>query len=265
MIQIEQLLSKRKFNIPDVSRFNEYLKILRDTNSDSRMESLAHSEISKLILILHHIKDLQQWSDTLEIALKKDSLKPLNNEKTTLGRNLFFEVYVAARLEAAGIQVNKGEPDLICNKNGFNFTVAAKRIRSFSKIETRFREARNQIIKTNLPGIIVLDISALHKNFYSGLPVMTNEGIRINAKKYIDETNENILPKLSEICKSEQVLGVISFASLNTLTPDNNQSSILAEIHNCHSFHSDETDNFKHFKEIGDGIIKTRLGPVAQK
>lgn len=135
LMQVKSLILKRKIDIPKLSRFNSYLEILNDVNADKRMQSYAKSEISRLILILHHIKNLDQWHKSFQIALTKDSIMPDKNEVSTIGANTLFEMYLAARFEASGVSVNQAEPDLICEKLGFKFSVAAKRIRSKRKLK----------------------------------------------------------------------------------------------------------------------------------
>ena len=97
-------------------------------------------------------------------SFTNDPAIPRKESKHTPGKDKQFELYLAARFKKANISAVREEPDLFCNIDGYEFTVAAKRIKSRNQLFKRIKEAGKQIIKARKPGIIAIDNRGLDRN-----------------------------------------------------------------------------------------------------
>ncbi|RJP40638.1 MAG: hypothetical protein C4547_02185 [Phycisphaerales bacterium] len=91
-------------------------------------------------------------------TLIKDSVMPESDRKNSKGRDVQFELYVAAVCYASDLTpVDFEEPDVTCRVNGMKFGIAAKRVKNAEKLEDRVADGANQIQRSRLPGVIALD------------------------------------------------------------------------------------------------------------
>lgn len=94
--------------------------------------------------------------------LLNDSVLPQQDPEKSPGRDAQFELYLAAICQNAGLlPVDYEEPDVTCTVEDTKFGIAAKRLKSRNprQVKKHIREAADQIKKTNLPGIIAIDLS----------------------------------------------------------------------------------------------------------
>jgi len=82
------------------------------------------------------------------------------NENSSRPRNTQFELFVGAWLTSGGVPVTLGEPDLVAVIVGEEVGVAAKRIRSRSKILRRVVEAADQVEARTGVGLVVVNVDA---------------------------------------------------------------------------------------------------------
>jgi hypothetical protein len=118
-------------------------------------------EAERDMQLLGFVFDQANASDTFGQLVRTvvyDSVLPQDDRRQTRGRDFQFELFVAAVCQSAGlVPVEHAEPDVTCTLDGTTFGVAAKRLKSFSKLERRLRAAAKQIQRTNLPGVIAID------------------------------------------------------------------------------------------------------------
>lgn len=113
--------------------------------------------------------DIHSTDDEFQRLVKNalnDSLLPQEDRNNSNGRDSQFELFVAAICQNAGmLPILREEPDVTCHAGDIKFAIAAKRIKNVARLEKHVRKAANQIKKTGLPGIIVLETSlALNLN-----------------------------------------------------------------------------------------------------
>jgi hypothetical protein len=91
--------------------------------------------------------------------LVDDSVLPQDNRTKSPGRDAGFELYIGGVCTAAQLfPVSWEEPDVTCVWDGVKYGFAAKRIKSINSLEDRIGGAVDQIQRSGLPGIIVLDV-----------------------------------------------------------------------------------------------------------
>ncbi len=98
--------------------------------------------------------------EKLRLLLRDPNL-PQDAFKSSSGRDTQAELYIAAICWRAGLRpVALEEPDVRCVHNGLTFGLAVKRLKkNLDRLRDRVREAASQIQRSNLPGLIVLDVS----------------------------------------------------------------------------------------------------------
>jgi len=98
-----------------------------------------------------------RFREMLRVVVK-DSVLPNQDRGQSKGRDTQFELFVAAVCKNAHmLPVAREEPDVTCHVDGIKFGIAAKRLKSLSKLEQRIREAANQIEGSRIPGFIALE------------------------------------------------------------------------------------------------------------
>lgn len=92
--------------------------------------------------------------------LLKDSALPQDGGQNTPGRDMQFELYLAAICLNAGLlPVNYAEPDVTCVLGGTKWGIAAKRLKSLSGLGEHVAKGAEQIRKASVPGIVALDLT----------------------------------------------------------------------------------------------------------
>jgi hypothetical protein len=128
-------------------------------------------------IFMQSLKDVQEYWFVIEILKErlveppfldrlarslKDPIHPVYSGASTPGRNAQFELFLAAIATRAGLavgQLDDAGADWILSLSAKHWSLEAKRIKSPSKMEKRFREAANQIVKSRIGGVIAMDIS----------------------------------------------------------------------------------------------------------
>ena len=151
-------------------------------NDDAHFEIALESErdITQLAFVFHQ---LREWPKTDEFVLMikklvKDSALPQYDRKHSKGRDVQFELFVAALCQASGLTpVSMEEPDVTCCVTDLKFGIAAKRLKHESNLEPRLSKAADQIARTKLPGIVALDtcIALNRKNDRISAPIPDHE------------------------------------------------------------------------------------------
>lgn len=116
-------------------------------------EAMQYNEIASTLGVL------PKWHSKLASLVSGHELP--SHDRNHYWRNIQFELYLASRFKRAGFAVMPEEPDVLCEYRGWHLSIAAKRLRSATKVAERIREASDQIVKSNRPGIIALDISSI--------------------------------------------------------------------------------------------------------
>lgn len=92
--------------------------------------------------------------------LVRDSSLPQSDRTNSPGRDAGFEIYIGGVCAAARFQpVLWEEPDVTCELDTSKLGFAAKRIKNLKNVCAHVRKATDQIERSNLPGIVILDLA----------------------------------------------------------------------------------------------------------
>lgn len=224
----EKLLTKYALAIKPTSRFQQLKKL--STGASSAHQLVAYQEVGQFLQILEHLGSDKDWHADIQKVFTSDRPIPARDSTHTPARDAQFELYVAARLSRGNISVTKGEPDIICNMDGFKFTVAAKRLKSKESLVARIKDARDQIIKAQLPGIIAVDLSQLHASYFNRTEVSEPEEFQQSAINFLDLEFELQLNRFRKFIQNDCVIGIIAFASTGAMNV-NRKTKMLGQIH----------------------------------
>jgi hypothetical protein len=121
--------------------------------------------------------------ETLKRALS-GPLQPIEeNQKNRDGRNIWFELALAAEWKLQGASVSLGEPDLRLTRNGITFLVACKRPANNQSIDANLRAAIKQLqanLDTTPVGTFGVAAISLNCIFNRGDKVFSGETSLLN-------------------------------------------------------------------------------------
>lgn len=117
----------------------------------------------------------------IKAALKRALSGPAQpsdeNPRNRDGRNIWFELALAAEWKLGGASVRLGEPDLLLERNGISFLIACKRPSTMESIEANLRDATKQLQRTldDSPGSFGVAAISVNCAFNPGDKVFTGE------------------------------------------------------------------------------------------
>jgi hypothetical protein len=143
--------------------------------------------------------------------LINDSPLPQMDHEKSHGRDAAFELYVGAVCRAAQLHpVEWGEPDVTCVLNGVKYAFEAKRLKNLKNMNDRVRKAVEQIDRSRLPGVIVLDLSLALNPANHRLRQMPDSIFWPDYKRNFDVTWSRYQPKVQQLLARANVLGVVA-------------------------------------------------------
>jgi hypothetical protein len=166
--------------------------IVQDSHPDWRIFVQSLKDVQEYWFMIEVLgEDLAQppFLDRFARSLK-DSPHPVDSGAHTLGRNTQFELFLAAIAKRAGLIVSHpggAGADWILSISQKRWSLEAKRIKSFEKMERRVKDAADQIIKSGIGGIIAIDISlACNPDCKPCSSTLTDSDIRVKHEGSID-------------------------------------------------------------------------------
>lgn len=159
-------------DVPRASRWRRYLRELDRIVVVEETRDLTAAEVTLLHRLLIEVEDLEMistlgneppvsgWVPRAQATMRGGVLRT-DDGRQSAARNAQFELVVAALFRAGGFQVHIEEPDLRIEDALGCFVIAAKRLRSRSKLEMRIGEARDQITQSGQRGLIAIDLSCI--------------------------------------------------------------------------------------------------------
>ncbi|MGC4074806.1 MAG: hypothetical protein QM760_20340 [Nibricoccus sp.] len=220
------------------SRIKQYFQAVEIGNPDLNLTITAQQELAQIALITSQFGGRPPWKDELLQCIQSDLAVPASISDKSKGRDTQFELYVAARMRMAGLGVQRQEPDLLCQHDGITFGIAAKRIKSRSKLLTRISEARDQIIKSGFPGFIALDLSPLQSNYYKPYQIKSFPEFTKLSEDFLDIEFESKTSEIRRSASHPKVIGIISFAILCALDKGQKaQRWMISPTHNGYALH----------------------------
>ncbi len=184
---------------------------IRPADSDYSVAREALRDLTLLEFFFDHI-DMTGQEDAVRAKVKQtlcDSVLPQGG-KGSLGRDTQAELFVFAVCNKACLQPQLEEPDVVFQMSRKSYGIAVKRIKSLKKLVDRVKEGAKQIDKSNMPGIIIVDISfAINPQNRDVVAPMDDSNF---GKLWGAELRKMIDPIHSLLCnavKNRGILGVI--------------------------------------------------------
>ncbi|TXK23388.1 hypothetical protein FVR03_22645 [Pontibacter qinzhouensis] len=222
--EIIYLLEEHGLFISPSSRLNRYHKILSSLGKDlvddlpkgftTKEFRQIYPEVHQLyhgVIELCKADSFGKWSEKLKFLTSGTELPEKDSDHSS--RNYQFELFIAGLLNKAGIHPICDEPDIRIEYQDGDFGIAIKRLNSYKNLRDNLRKARKQILRTERPGIIMLDLS-----------LITNPQNLIPHAKSINNVTNHLIDFLNLFCndnyqtirniiKEDSVFGIIFYVS----------------------------------------------------
>ena len=182
-----------------------------------RTKGIVQNDDRNWLTFIQSLKDVQEYWFIIEILGERllqlpfrdvfacsldDSTHPMDSGESTPGRNRQFELYLAAIAARAGLTVARSGSagaDWIMTAPSGCWSLEAKRIKNFNKLEKHIRKAAKQIATSKIGGLIAVDISLSANPKCSPLSRFVPDPKIIKANK--DRTNTLVKKKLELIAE----------------------------------------------------------------
>lgn len=167
-------LTKAGIIVPANCRFVEYERVLSDNGIGDRIRnggSITSSDWHAIIemrqfdLVCSALLSQADAIDLIRRAFFADPAVTDPKAQHGKGRSLQFELYIAARFKSVGYPVRFEEPDICASIDGWQISIAAKKMRSVAKLKQRIKDASGQIVRSRRPGLVALDLTLLDSNY----------------------------------------------------------------------------------------------------
>lgn len=172
---------------------------------------ISVSETRELSSIIRHLHRLPEWKEGFHKLLSGNP-SPINETNPT-ARSFQFELYIASRAEAAGLNPVSQEPDLKFSYDGHDYSIAAKRINSHKKISARVSEAAKQIDRHGLPGFIFVEVSKLFAHQSKFVLGSNREAMEANLANNLRDVAYLPILKAANRLRSQNILGILIFCN----------------------------------------------------
>lgn len=163
------------------------------------------------IVELNQSATFNEWRKKLVYLVSGNELPEDDQDHTP--RNYQFELYIAGLLKKSGLEPVCAEPDVVINRDGRNFGIAIKRPNSFSNLKGNLRKARKQIVKTNQPGIVFVDVTRISNEENPVVQADTISAVTDKLIRYLDYFFEKNYHVMENIIHHELVFGIVLHTS----------------------------------------------------
>jgi hypothetical protein len=221
--RVEEMLSSSGVTVHGASRFRIYRRTLEKlysidadaTLSNQDRESLYDAllecnEFVRSIPVLVEPPEVQGWSLIAAKALGGNASGGAEKDFTP-ARDAQFELLVAAMLRRSGFLIRLAEPDIHVElTNGSCIGIAAKRVKSLSKLASRISEGSKQIAKSQLHGLLAVHLSFFTKT----MTPKTNMPTAMDALR--DEVRRFTLDHMGDFYRridKRQTFGIMMFST----------------------------------------------------
>jgi hypothetical protein len=255
--RLEEALRIRKITPPAGCRYLKYRNVLRarrdhvPSNAPNQEQLYATGELFQMTWIVGcFFEDDDIWP-MIERAFFQDVTVPTGVNTHSPGRDQQFELYVAARLQMAGLPASFAEPDIRSALSGWPFAVAAKRVKSRKGLLRQIKGARDQIERVAPDGIIALDYSyvAAGEHFRGDL-----ENGHAWAQSFSAREFHARWGSVSDaVSGTPSVFGALIFVRLFQLHPDLH-THVISELLVTRPFCGDADPRFGRFSTIADRL-----------
>jgi hypothetical protein len=170
---IRTLFSHHAIRLPPSSRIANYVRtvevVAEKVNTkqsvsprEFALAAQALYEIAQLTLIISQLSrppETVGWKDILQNVVAGRDL-PQDDPEPRQARNLQFQLFITALAKMVA-SVELQEPDAVVQAQDLTFTIAAKRPRSMRHINRIFEDAKRQIERKGLPGLLAIDLTQI--------------------------------------------------------------------------------------------------------
>lgn len=189
---VTDVLKQKGVMIQGGSRLKLHRKVIEEQSLQGFIDPKAKQfkclaealrETRELFIIFSQESFVKNISETELHALVSGQQLAMQ-DKNTNPRDIQYQLFLASLFHKAGLEVRLTEPDVKCKTTDgkdVEFSIAVKRLKSLKKLETRVREAWNQIEKHNMPGIIALSVEVAANPSFDPVPYNYNLGETIEA------------------------------------------------------------------------------------
>jgi hypothetical protein len=159
-------------DVPGGSRISDMYKAICNENGSSRGLILkTDADFNVAREALRDFSQLEFYFDQVKGLVNKHEHKsklkeivsgttlPQDSGTNTPDRNAQAELFVFAVCKNADLEPSFQEPDITCKLDGKKYGVAVKRIKNLTQLEKRVNDGANQIERTELPGIVSVEIT----------------------------------------------------------------------------------------------------------
>jgi hypothetical protein len=179
-----------------------------------KRKSIVQKDDQNWRIYIQSLKDMQEYWFIIEILGERllqppfldgftrsllDSTHPTDSREFTPGRDTQFELYLAAIAARAGLKVDRSGSegaDWVITAPSKRWSLEAKRIKNFNKLEKHIKKAAKQITTLQIGGLIAIDISLAANPNCSPLNtyVPDSEIIKANDERTRAFINEKMKP-----------------------------------------------------------------------
>ncbi len=211
-------------------------------------------EIHQLSLAVEELCNsihFDEWSKKFSFLVSGNELP--EDDTNHFARNYQFELFVAGLFRKAGFEPLCEEPDIVIEKDEEMFGVAVKRPNSFKQLDKNLRKGRDQIINSEVPGILFLDMSLIsNPNNYICI-ADDIESVTDLLMKYLDSFSEANIDPIRNIIDNEMVFGIIFY--LNALCDLNNRLGHCSRI-SIRNLCSQNSPHFHTLEYVANALKK---------
>jgi hypothetical protein len=168
---LEWLRSHQQLGVSSENRLAKQCRLILAT------KGVVQDSHAEWRIFVQSLKDVQEYWFIIEILKEKlvespffdrfarsllDSTHPMDSGASSPGRDAQFELFLAAIAARAGVavgQLGDAGADWILSASARRWSLEAKRIKSFDKMERHLKKAANQIVRSRVGGVIAMDIS----------------------------------------------------------------------------------------------------------
>ncbi len=233
LARLEKSLLSHRISPHPACRFAKYRKIFQARNygtmsaAPTQEQLYATAELFQMDWIVSCFAQDDALWPAIERAFFRDPAVPSHTNVHSPGRDLQFELYVAARLTMAGLSPVFAEPDIRADLVGWPFGVAVKRVKSRPALIAAIRQARDQISRHELDGIVALDYSFIAASDNSPYASGDLDAACAWMQQFSEREFHPVWPKIQKIVsKCQHVIGIIIITRLLHLHPDHHTHQI---------------------------------------
>ncbi|ABV67584.1 hypothetical protein Abu_1328 [Aliarcobacter butzleri RM4018] len=183
---IKELFAQNKLKLNELSHLGKLLKTVENSEKGKSLELFDILDISRVYEALVVFETIG-IEETILNRIRKGKLD-FNNSSNDDGKNILFELEIAASFLKKGISVKFDEPDLIVELLGKKIGIACKKINSIKRIQQALSKGTKQNIEQKVDYAIV----ALNIDNYHPIGHLLVKRTRKDALDFIHKRNKNL-------------------------------------------------------------------------